>query len=167
MLKKSKTYLLKELVDFDFLCLTKKDQYCLLHLLDVSVGLNQFCRLIRYSKSTKSKNIFLYFNDEYTVRLANSIFNKFLEKKILVGSTPLKLIQKAGLVDVLVVFGGLLLNRNSMPKSLFSNNLFLISSMIPQRQEFSSGVYSIQNDMGDLKKIIFILVLVIKILKIR
>ena len=183
MLKNFNNTFLKSLIDSDFavlpfsknqnhlnskLKINSLYQFSILNLLELNKTLKQFSRLLLFLKQQKKKDYFIYIlvEDKYLNALITTIFHEFSINLPISISETLPIIKASSdKVNVMLVLGNISYNsKNFLDNKLFFNKIFLINKFNTKMDTNFDGSYKIYNDIKDFKKIIFLVILMLKIL---
>ena len=141
-----------------------KEKVAILNFLEIVKSLKQLIRLLQFLKTKKSCLYILIENTFYT-----TILSTFIKNKKLLNIKVFSSIRKK---DLLVKKVQMLLNLTSNKtkylnffNQLVLNNIFLIQSINSKMELKQFGAYKIYNKLDDIKKFLFIVVLISQIYK--
>lgn len=178
MKKKINTNLLRSIVETDFALLSKslkknsrsldltvnlrKDKTLrVLDLFELSKNLKQFVRIIHFLRRQDSKNMYVCSSNKQIL----GILNKYLEENkdkefIKVQSNFAKINGKFDSVQSLLILEEPLISHNNVFKKLFEKNILVVNKINSILENNNYGTYKIYNEILDLKKLIFLIVLI-------
>jgi hypothetical protein len=161
------TKFLKTLIDSDFSLLNQTNlktstlnSISVLNLSELQKELKQFLRLLTFISTNKNGSIIICVEDDYTSFLLTQIFADVSFKIKIQKTIPVEYTKKDQ-VKLILVFGTSHINFNR----LLNSNIFLITKINKVYEKKLCGSYKISNDLSDLKKIVFLCILLNKILK--
>ena len=141
-----------------------KEKVAILNFLEIVKSLKQLIRLLQFLKTKNSCLYILIENTFYT-----TILSTFIKNKKLLNIKVFSSIRKK---DLLVKKVQMLLNLTSNKtkylnffNQLVLNNIFLIQSINSKMELKQFGAYKIYNKLDDIKKFLFIVVLISQIYK--
>lgn len=177
------TTFLKALIDSDFaivksrkfpnhfnskLSLNSLNQFNALNILELNKTLKQFSKFLFLLSQQKSKNYCIYVvcEDKFLTSLLTKLFSELvLDTKIIVSETLPLIKQNLSTINAALILGNLSYDyKNILEKNLFFNNIFIVHKINIKYEKNFLGFYKIYNDITDLKKIIFLVILMSKIL---
>ena len=183
MSHKFNTTFLKSLIDSDFslvkssknlnhfnskVQLDSLNQFNVLNILELNKTLKQFSRFLFLLKKQNNKNYCIYVlcEDKFLNALLNKLFIELVLNKTIIVSETLPLIKhNTDTTNLALILGDLSYNyKNILEKNLFFNNIFIVHKINTKYEKNFLGFYKIYNDITDLKKIIFLVILMSKIL---
>lgn len=178
MKKKINTSLLRSIIETDFALLSKclkensrsldlavsiKDDKMLrvLDIFELAKNLKQFVRVIQFLKRQDSKSMYVCSSNKQIL----GILNKYLEENkdkqfIKVQSNFAKINGKFDSVQSLLVLEEPLVSHNNVFKKLFEKNILLVNKINSIVENNNYGTYKIYNEILDLKKLIFLIVVI-------
>ena len=179
---KNLNLLLKNLIDADFLLMeqapknptraiksitkTKTSSTVSLNPLELIKTLKQFVRLLQYTNKQSSSFVHIVVENKQYFELLQTFFKSSktrvsveiienLQTKILHSTTT----------QLLLLLNFPLNNKETFFRRLVDKNIFLINKINSKIEKNNYGTYKMYNDLGDFKKIIFLLALIDQILK--
>lgn len=176
---------IKQLIDSDFLfsksSLTKKGLYSnisidsknQLNILDIfklNTSLKQFMRILQLLKSNKNFCIHIWCNNNYFLELINKFILDFSMTDIVSTSDVFPTINSSNnKTEFLFILGKPWIEKHEklICNKILQSNIFLVNKFNLNIEKQSSGIYKIQNDLYDYKKLILLLVLIYNTLKIK
>lgn len=143
----------------------EQDLYAHLNLLSLNKNLKQLLRALQYLKKKKSATLTIYCQDLYFSELLTKILKRskfcrkiFIRKSLKNIKTPRSKRNLLLLLDT--EFTDL-----SCLKQFYQHNFFLINKINTKNELRNFGSYKIFNDVKELKKVIFLIILIRKILE--
>lgn len=181
MLKRMNTTFLKSLINSDFAIVPSlKNQthlksrlkinsfykFDILNILELNKTLKQFSRLLFFLRQQQNYCIYILVEDKYSNALLTKVFQELsINLSISIVDTLPIINSKDNKVNVMLVLGNLSYNyKNIIENKLFFNRIFLINKFNIKSEKDFNGIYKIYNDINDIKKIIFLTILMSKIL---
>lgn len=167
-----KVKILKDLIDSDFLIvnsqnqknrnqlnsglkISHKENFDVLNGLETNKNLKQFIRLVQSLKKEEIFSLYVWVESKYFSSLFSSLI-KECHKNVRVGTT-MPSFQSASLNNLLFVLDQPISNfSDNFSRKFVNNNIFLISKINLKIEKNFFGNYKIYNTLKDLKKIIFI-----------
>lgn len=157
MRKVISTNFLKELIDSDFSIVGTKNDFILLDLIELNKELKQFVRLLQFLKETNSP-LHIVVESNHMVTFVNLFFKDAVTKTRIVVQTSISPIcNKTGLLLILEDSSG---SNKFLFKKAFMNNFFLLNKINTKTEKGFFGFYKIFNDITEIKKLTFLLVLI-------
>jgi hypothetical protein len=141
------------------------DFYAHLNLLSLNKNLKQLLRALQYLKQKKSATLTIYCQDLF--------FNEMLTKMIKTSKFCRKIFIRKSLKNIklprskrnLLLLLDVEFTDFSCLKQFYQHNFFLINKINTQNELRNFGSYKIFNEIKELKKVIFLIVLIKKILE--
>lgn len=184
MIKKN-TSLLNDIIASDFLINTLNNKnyskynntfiklesynFFILDLLEVNKTLKQFIRLLQNLNKNENNTLYLLFENNYYTILINkliSLENKLKNNIKFYNSTHYLPHLSQNYSDLLMLFGQpYTISNNQIIKRFFNNKIFLINKINANFENFNFNNYKIVTNLDDIKKILFIYIIIKKILK--
>jgi hypothetical protein len=175
--------IMEDILTSDFLIINNKNEnklknknsdfnFFVLDLLETNKMLKQLIRLLQNLKQDKKNILYLLFEnsyysllfdklllndkEEYNIKIKLYEFNKYLYKTD----------YDENFSNLLLVLGQPYKASDFiMVKKFFMNKIFLINKINSEEEKFNYIIYKIFNDIKDLKKFIFIYIIIKQILK--
>lgn len=179
----NKNLFLKSLIESDFLFLEQKARpqlkvlnsfskinkisgWTFIDPVETTKNLKQLVRTLRFLKSQDSNFLHcLVENKQYLDIIQTFLQSVSLAAPVSVKETlPTKNLSQSTL-QVLILLNFSLNNKETFLKRLFDKNIFLINKINSKIEKNNWGTYKIYNDLTDVKKIIFLLVIISNILE--
>jgi hypothetical protein len=179
----NKNLFLKSLIESDFLFLEQKARpqlkvlnsfskinknsgWTFIDPVETTKTLKQLVRTLRFLKSQDSNFLHcLVENKQYLAIIQTFLQSVSLATPVSVKETlPTKNLSQSTL-QVLILLNFSLNNKETFLKRLFDKNIFLINKINSKIEKNNWGTYKIYNDLTDVKKIIFLLVIISNILE--
>ena len=181
MQKYNNTNFLKDLIDSDFL-FVRPSSYSresnskmrlnlglsnnleIANILDLNKSLKQLIRLIKDFTKTPAFSIFIWVEEHSTVELLNHLLKKKNSLvQIDIKTTPPSQKKNSKVPQFLLILGTPYGYYNSsIYYNFFQANIFLICKINSESDKNLFGCYKVFNDLSDIKKIIFLSVLINK-----
>jgi hypothetical protein len=177
------TTFLKSLIDSDFSLVKSRktpnhfnskiqldtlNQFNVVNILELNKTLKQFSKFLFLLKQQKNKNYCIYVlcEDKFLNALLTKLCIELVLNTNIIVSETLPLIKhKTNTINAALILGDLSYNyKNILEKNLFFNNIFIVHKINTKYEKNFLGFYKIYNDITDLKKIIFLVILMSKIL---
>jgi len=143
----------------------EQDLYAHLNLLSLNKNLKQLLRALQYLKKNKSATLTIYCQDLY--------FNEFLIKMLRTTKFYRKIFIRKSLKNIktprsrrnlLVLLDAEFTNLSCL-KQFYQHNFFLINKINTKNELRNFGSYKIFNEVKELKKVIFLIILIRKVLE--
>lgn len=149
--------------------ITKSKSISLLDLPQLVMSLKQLIRILNYLKQYESSTIQIIISNKQHFYLITEYFNKKpLNSSIsLIFKTGFSYDQvniKPGLFFTIILDSSNLFNRTSILKNLILDSKFLVQKVNCSLDKQNSGVYKIFNELSNIKKILYLSVLIEKTL---
>jgi hypothetical protein len=179
----NKNLFLKSLIESDFLFLEQKARpqlkvlnsfskinknsgWTFIDPVETTKNLKQLIRTLRFLKNQDSNFLHcLVENKQYLDIIQTFLQSVSLATPVSVKDTlPTKNLSQNTL-QVLILLNFSLNNKETFLKRLFDKNIFLINKINAKIEKNNWGTYKIYNDLTDVKKIIFLLVIISNILE--
>lgn len=179
MKKNNNTNFLKDLIDSDFLFAHSRDKgnnakvrFQLSHLksveivniLDLNKSIKQLIRMLKLSTKISALSIYVWVEDLSTVEILNHLLEKEnLSVPVSVKTTPPSQQGNCQSTQLLLVLGtpqGYF--KSSIYYNFFQRNIFLVCKVNSEKDKHLFGCYKIFNDLRDMKKIIFLSIIINK-----
>jgi hypothetical protein len=179
----NKNLFLKSLIESDFLFLEQKARpqlkvlnsfskinknsgWTFIDPVETTKNLKQLIRTLRFLKNQDSNFLHcLVENKQYLDIIQTFLQSVSLAAPVSVKETlPTKNLSQSTL-QVLILLNFSLNNKETFLKRLFDKNIFLINKINSKIEKNNWGTYKIYNDLTDVKKIIFLLVIISNILE--
>jgi|LauGreSuBDMM15SN_2_FD.fasta_scaffold37019_4 hypothetical protein len=179
----NKNLFLKSLIESDFLFLEQKARpqlkvlnsfskinknsgWTFIDPVETTKNLKQLIRTLRFLKNQDSNFLHcLVENKQYLDIIQTFLQSVSLATPVSVKDTlPTKNLSQNTL-QVLILLNFSLNNKETFLKRLFDKNIFLINKINSKIEKNNWGTYKIYNDLTDVKKIIFLLVIISNILE--
>jgi hypothetical protein len=178
-----KSLFLKSLIESDFLLLEQKSASQLRSLnlfskinknsgltfidpIETVKSIKQLIRTLNFLKTQKSTFLHFLIENKQHLNIAQAFLKSVsLSAPVAVKETlPSENLSQSTL-QLLILINFSLNNKETFIKRLFDKNIFLISKINSKIEKNSWGAYKIYNDLSDIKKIIFLLVIVHNVLE--
>lgn len=191
MVKVLNNKFIKQLIDSDFIfskvssknqilssidlsiVLNKKNKIHILDVFRLNSSLKQFISILKLLKSANKFCIYIWCANSYFVDLINKFTKEYFKNKKIIAFTTFP--QKFTKKDLSQKQNGyflFILGRPSFTKSeqlisrkFIQNHIFLINRLNYTFEKYNFGIYKIQNDLSDYKKLLFLLAIIHNILK--
>lgn len=183
MQKFKNTNFLKDLIDSDFSVINLSDKKKqtnsklrlkldisknleILNVLDLNKNLKQFIRSIQELTKNSNSSIYIWVEHFSTVELLEQLFEKInISTKIEIKTTAPSFKENSKSIKLVLILGiPLNCSIKDISYNLFKNNIFLLNKINFQIENNLYGSYKIFNDLNDLKKILFLTVIINQIL---
>lgn len=183
MKSKIKTFLVKSLVESDFLLLenvksknlkyfqseihskTFANSISSLDLFQLTKTLKQFIRALQFIKARKKRHLHILIENQQYVELLQLFLNEknincsFSVKSNLVGEKEFQ-----SFSQLFVMLDSTLKNNKNIFRRFFESNIFLVQKINSSFEKQNWGTYKIYNNVVDYKKILFLIILIHKVL---
>lgn len=137
-----------------------------LNLLELNKSIKQLVRILQFLKSNFKSHLYILAEDKYLV----SFLSQYLKDYSLTTSIQIKttLPTNKEIIDeprLVLILGNSSHHFQTVVKKKFvDNNIFLVSKINLNVETNFFGAYKIFNDLNDIKKIVFLIILLTKIL---
>ena len=176
----SNTNFLKTIIESDFLIINKKakgvvikttdslkyNNYTILNLLETNRNLKQFLRILQFLKKQNNYSLNILIEEDQMRSLFQDYFNKHLKDNNINIINKISSLKGKEKINLLIVFEDLIYNetkKNLIIEKLISRNCFLVVKLNCETELKTLGYYKIYNEMSDIKKIIFIFSIILKV----
>lgn len=140
----------------------KSQDYIHLDLLVLNKSLKQFLRAVRYLKTKKRSTLTIYIKDLHFCNLLIKLLgNSELKTRVFIKSS-LKKIEKTTAKRNLLLLLDAEFACTAALKQFTENSFFLIHKINTSSETTNSGVFKLFNDVKELKKMIFLVLLIKK-----
>jgi len=133
-----------------------------LHVLNKS--LKQFLRIVQYLKKRRQSTLTIYSKDLYFCKLLIKLLGTSPLKTRIFIKNSLKKIEKTKNKRNLILLLDVEFGDTEVLKKFTENSFFLINKINITHEMINFGTFKIFNDVKELKKIIFLIILIKKIL---
>jgi len=144
-----------------------RNSYYSLNLLTLNRSLKQFLRTLRFLRSLRGKHkksITVYSQDKYLCALLEKLFSCVQSDiNIEFKSDFTEPCRKYKTHQLVILLGGAFLSTKFL-KTFTQNNIFIINKINAVSERNTSGTYKIFNNILELKKIIFLFIVVKRII---
>jgi hypothetical protein len=176
---------LKQLIDSDFVFsksfLKNKqsviersfslDKNNLLNILDIfqlNSSLKQLIRILELLKTSASFTIYIWSTNKYLLGLTEKFNSDFGTSKVIKCSTNFPKMQNSGNeLQFLFILGEPSFQKSNIliNSKILSHNVFLVNKLNFLVEKHNCGMYKIQNDLSDYKKMILLLIVIYNTIK--
>lgn len=172
---------IKQLIDSDFLFsksfskkenlnsvditinLEKKNQFHILDIFRLNSSLKQFIRILQLLKVNKNFCINIWCTNKFILGLIDKFVVDFsLSKFVLASNTFPKINSSDKKINFLFILGNPWTQKSDklINTRILQSNIFLVNKLNFNAEKQNFGVYKIQNDLSDYKKLIVLLVII-------
>jgi hypothetical protein len=183
MKSKIKTFLVKSLIESDFLLLENVQSKNLKHfqseiqsksftntissleLFQLTKTIKQFIRALQFLKSRKKRHLHILLENQQYIELIELFFKEkdincsYSVKSNLVGEKEYR-----SCSQLFLTLDSTLKNNKNIFRRFFESNIFLVQKINSSFEKKNWGSYKIYNNIVDYKKILFLIILVHKVL---
>ena len=150
-------------------CSTRLKSISLLSLPQLVISLKQLIFILNYVKQHKTSTVQIVLSNKQHFYLVSEYFKKnpLKSSTSLVFKTGLSYGQQSntpGLVFTIILDSLNIFNKESILKSLMLNSNFLIQKVNSILEKQNKGTYKIFNELNDIKKILYLSILIEKVL---
>jgi len=145
----------------------EKKTFNILNIFKLNASLKHYIRTLKFLKKKRTFFIYIICTDSYYFSLTEILIKKLsLESFVLVSDIYPEIDSHKELTRFIFLLGNVKLSKNFYPK-LSEDKIFLITKYNLMVEEKLYGIYKIQNELDDYKKLVLLLVIMNKVLKIK
>lgn len=179
MKNKISTTFLKSIIDSDFAIMTTNNQnnileskikissnfnFNILNILELNKTLKQFCKILKFLSKKRQKKYIVYIIVEniFYKELLTGIFQKLMLNLPIIISEDFPAERDYKFVYFVLMLGNISLEtktQNQIEQKIFFNNYYLMGKFNIQNERNYTSSYKIYNEISDLKKIFFLIIL--------
>jgi len=142
----------------------KVQDYAHLNLLVLNKSLKQFLRTVQYLKKRRHSTLTIYIKDLHFSSLLYKLLGTSQLKTRIFIKNSLKKIEKPKIRRNLILLLDVEFSDTAVLKQFVENSFFLINKINTSHEIINSGTFKIFNDVKELKKMIFLILLLKKTL---
>lgn len=149
------------------LAVDHRNNYSSLNILSLNRSLKQFLRSLRFLKDIRGKHkksLTIYSHDQYLCKLLEKLFSSIRSDIDISFQSNFNELRSARKHHRLVILLGVTYIAPKFLRKFLQNDVFLINKINTSTERKTFGTYKIFNNITELKKVIFLFIIVKRIL---
>lgn len=161
--------LAKNIVSSDFLILDKKltvnpklqKKYKVLSLDEIIKNIKELCRTLNLINIERNFRLIIYVENSFNKDILDLLLRDF-KKNLKITSSVEEVKKKTYFHNILIIIGNI---EDNILKSFFLNNIYLIHILSEKLSLTINGSYNMQNNVLNIKKLTFLVTILLTIIK--